>query len=96
MSGYSCRYLANKFDPLASHDPLASRCVCICDDDNDVDMALACAHAYIPSVSSDSLATLVRSDPARFTPTFRPGREGVRAAEEALARIRERIAAAQS
>jgi hypothetical protein len=30
--------------------------VCLCDDDNDLEMALACRRAYLPSVSSDSIA----------------------------------------
>jgi hypothetical protein len=55
-------------------------------------MALACAHAYVPSISSESLLAVIESNPTRFTTTFMgEGREGVLATEAALSQILGRI-----
>ena len=40
---------------------LKTHAYCLCDDDNDIEMALACRSAYLPSVTSDSIRTLVES-----------------------------------
>ena len=72
---------------------LSSQCVCICDDDNDVEMALACSHAFIPSISSDSMMATIKEHPSKFTVTSNEGTEGVRASEAALGLILQRIEA---
>jgi hypothetical protein len=48
---------------------LAKHAVCLCDDDNDLEMALACQHAYIPGISSKSMAETIGKNPNRFTVT---------------------------
>ena len=87
----SCEYLAEKFG--GSKEVLSSQCVCICDDDNDVEMALSCSHAFIPSISSDSMLATIQEHPSKFTLTSNEGTEGVRASEAALDLILERIEA---
>lgn len=95
LSVDSCLYLANNF--LGSSDQLATHGVCLCDDDNDLDMALACRHAYIPSVTSDSMAKAIQNHPTRFTTTFDSfnvvaGTASTEAALEAVLTIMERRA----
>ena len=49
---------------------LSNHAICLCDDDNDLEMALACGHAYLPSVSSESMQETVDWFPDHFTTTF--------------------------
>jgi hypothetical protein len=37
------------------------------DDDNDIEMALACRHAFIPTISSHSMAVTIANHPGQFT-----------------------------
>jgi hypothetical protein len=108
----SCEYLAHKF--LSTNDGttgasaallLAKHAVCLCDDDNDLEMALACQHAYIPGISSKSMAETIGKNPTRFTVTttttlassltdtlIPPVQEGTTSATEAaLSLVLERI-----
>lgn len=85
-----CEYLAAKFlgdqeeEDHHHHHLLSSSCVCLCDDDNDVEMALACRHAYVPSVTSDSMERTVRRHADRMTVTCGDGTTGMDATERAL------------
>ena len=66
----------------------------MCDDDNDLEMALACQHAFIPGVSSDSMAGVIANHPDHFSKTgegHHDNVEGTIATEKALALILERI-----
>jgi hypothetical protein len=66
----SCQYLAEKLNPeSAKNGLLGKHSVCICDDDNDLEMALACGHAFIPEVSSTSMADVMAAHPYHFTQT---------------------------
>lgn len=82
----SCEYLAQKFCNSNSNDVLSKHAICFCDDDNDLEMALACNHAYVPGVSSDSMAAVIKANPAQITATGGPGNdlEGTDATEKAL------------
>lgn len=40
---------------------LKTHASCLCDDDNDIEMALACRAAYLPSVTSESIRSLVNN-----------------------------------
>jgi len=62
-----CQYLVQKFAPHTG--TLSKSAVCICDDDNDLEMALAAKHAFIPSVTSDSMAKAIATNPGKFTVT---------------------------
>jgi hypothetical protein len=68
----------------------------MCDDDNDLEMALACLHAYVPSISSTSLAATIQSSPGKFTATCKDAVQGTHATEMALDLILERIAAGKT
>lgn len=75
---------------------LSKHAVCVCDDDNDLEMALACKHAYIPEVSSPSMAQAIRDNADRFTETFVSGGEettitGPQASEKALSLVLARL-----
>jgi hypothetical protein len=83
----SCTYLAQRF--LKSNNALAKHAICLCDDDNDLEMALACQHAFIPGVSSESMADVIRAHPDQLTVTS--DLEGTRATEKALELALERI-----
>jgi hypothetical protein len=50
---------------------LSNHAVCLCDDDNDLEMALACHHAYLPSVSSESMGETIKQFPDHFSKSFR-------------------------
>jgi hypothetical protein len=70
----SCQYLAelwmkdsNHVPPKTTIDLLKEHCICLCDDDNDIAMALACRHAFLPSVTSDSMRKVVQSNPNQCT-----------------------------
>lgn len=94
---YSCEYLASKFlDASASPSDLLSRhCVCFCDDDNDLEMASACQHAYLPGISSESMARVVTSNPDHYSQTggsHHEGIEGTKATEKALLLALDRMA----
>jgi hypothetical protein len=83
----SCRYLAE----TRWASPLKN-CVCLCDDDNDLEMALGCSHAYIPSISSKSLAETIEADSSfHFTQTCGDGVKETAATEAALALILDRV-----
>mmetsp|Transcript_46521 Transcript_46521/g.140949 ORF Transcript_46521/g.140949 Transcript_46521/m.140949 type:complete len:298 (+) Transcript_46521:563-1456(+) len=88
-----CAYLAHKFASGAdetmvktSHDLLGEYAVCICDDDNDLEMALACSRAYLPSVTSESMAEAAKENPKQIyiTQNKEEGIVGVTATEKAL------------
>lgn len=65
----------------------------MCDDDNDLEMALACNHAYIPEVSSESMAQKIAENPDHFTQTGGVGAlySGTAATDAAIAAILERL-----
>lgn len=65
--------------------------VCICDDDNDIEMALDCAHAFIPAMSSDTMAAIVARNPEKFTRTFHSDLQSTKATEKALEIIHSKI-----
>ena len=92
LNNRSCAYLAEKFCQV-NDEALSKHAICLCDDDNDLEMALACSHAYIPDVSSDSMAEMIRKHPDQLTVTGGPGREleGTHATEKALELVLERI-----
>ena len=46
---------------------LAEHGVCMGDDDNDIEMALACRHAFIPTVTSDTMADTIAQHRGQFT-----------------------------
>jgi hypothetical protein len=91
----SCSYLAERF--CGSQEALGTRCVCLCDDDNDLEMALACGHAFVPSITSESMAEAVQRHRDRFTVTASMADgggivvEGTNATEAALERVLDMI-----
>jgi hypothetical protein len=89
----SCAYLARKFSNSNTENILASRCVCLCDDDNDIEMALACLHAYVPSITSESMKQVMTQHSDKFTLTARDEELGdlTLATEKALMLILDRI-----
>ncbi|CAB9504674.1 expressed unknown protein [Seminavis robusta] len=97
-----CRYVANKLLLLdnsnnnAEEDILSKHCVCLCDDDNDLEMALACQHAFIPGISSTSMANVIGKHPHHFSQTggkhSNDGIEGTIATEQALSLVLARLA----
>lgn len=95
---FSCQYLAEKFYPDEEKSVLLSeKALCICDDDNDIEMAMACKHAFIPSISSKSMADLIRQHPNHFTVTLEDSEsegDGTKASETALDLILDRITSA--
>jgi hypothetical protein len=72
---------------------LSEHALCMCDDDNDLEMALACNHAYIPEVSSESMAQTIAGNPDHFTQTSGEGAQhsGTAATDAAIAAILERL-----
>lgn len=83
---HCCEYLAQKFCNSNSDNVLSKHAICFCDDDNDLEMALACNHAFVPGVSSDSMAAVIQANPSQLTATGGPGTdlEGTIATEKAL------------
>jgi hypothetical protein len=81
--------LAKVFGFLDTSVP--ERCICLCDDDNDLEMAFACLHAYIPRVTSPSMAEAVRLHPAKFTLTSSDDGSETEATEKALQYVLEHI-----
>jgi len=83
---FSCDYLARKFCNSDSDDALSKHAICLCDDDNDLEMALACQHAFVPGISSDSMARVIEEHPNQITSTGGPGQDlhGTKATEKAL------------
>lgn len=90
-----CAYLAKKMisetDQITTgtksgNDLLSEYAVCICDDDNDLEMAMACSKAYLPSVTSESMATAAKAHPEQIHVTEKKedGIVGVAATEKAL------------
>jgi len=77
-------YLAKKFCSFDSDDALSKHAICLCDDDNDLEMALACQHAFVPGVSSDSMAAVIQAHPKQITATGGQDMEGTKATEKAL------------
>jgi len=73
---------------------LSSRAICLCDDDNDSEMALACQHAYVPGITSQSMAEIVQKNPNQITVTGKPATsaEGTVATEAALELVLRNIA----
>lgn len=91
----SCQYLAEKFYLEADKETiLSAHAVCICDDDNDLEMALACQHAYIPEVTSQSMADVISANADHFTKTCGDGEghKGTTASETALSLVLGRFA----
>jgi hypothetical protein len=91
----SCIYLAAKFYPEHKNTDklLSTHALCLCDDDNDLEMAIACRHAYIPEVSSSSMAKVIEANQGHFTQTgWSAGKDaGTAASEAALALILEKV-----
>lgn len=56
--------------PTLSSLLLSTQCLCICDDDNDIEMALACYHAYIPCITSNTMAQTIKEHSNHFTVTI--------------------------
>jgi hypothetical protein len=77
--------LAERF--CGSSDALGTSCVCLCDDDNDLEMALATKHAFIPSVSSESMTDAIQQHRDHFTVTSEDGVDGTAATDLALERV---------
>ena len=65
---------------------LSTSAVCMCDDDNDLEMAMACHHAYLPAVTSASMAKIARENPNQITVAEKKeeGIHGTAATERAL------------
>eukprot|EP00540_Astrosyne_radiata_P017927 CAMPEP_0116841744 /NCGR_PEP_ID=MMETSP0418-20121206/11117_1 /TAXON_ID=1158023 /ORGANISM="Astrosyne radiata, Strain 13vi08-1A" /LENGTH=346 /DNA_ID=CAMNT_0004472249 /DNA_START=182 /DNA_END=1222 /DNA_ORIENTATION=+ len=87
-----CDYVAAKF--LGTTEAAAlGHALCLCDDDNDLEMALACRHAYVPSVTSDSMRDTAKKNPKRITVTSGPGGvfTGPKATERALNLVKLRV-----
>jgi len=79
---------------LSKETFLSRHCICMCDDDNDLEMALACQHAFIPSVSSTSMADVIAKHPHQFSQTGKghyDHLEGTIATEKALELALQRI-----
>eukprot|EP00980_Cylindrotheca_fusiformis_P022285 scaffold9176_cov129-Cylindrotheca_fusiformis.AAC.9 len=90
-----CQYLAEKFcTEISKSEVLSAHAVCICDDDNDIEMALACRHAFIPSISSTTMAQTIRKFSTHFTVTGDNGSEvhGTKATDLALQLILDSLA----
>ena len=60
----------------------AEHAVCMGDDDNDIEMALASRHAFIPTVTSETMAETISQNPDHFTAIR--GVEDTAATEKAL------------
>jgi hydroxymethylpyrimidine pyrophosphatase-like HAD family hydrolase len=88
-----CLYLAKKLcNDSEDESILATSAICLCDDDNDLEMALACQHAYVPSVSSESMAQAIKDNPTKLTVIEGiDGVEGTSATELALTLILARF-----
>ena len=77
----SCEYLAMKL----TGTKLSEHSVCMGDDDNDIEMALACRHAFIPTVTSTTMADTIAAHPEHFTAIS--GFEDTVATEKAIQEI---------
>ena len=77
------RKLCNETTSLSQH------AVCVCDDDNDLEMALACKHAFVPGISSESMAQVLMTNSDQITVTGGIGDldEGTGATERALDQV---------
>jgi len=72
---FSCEYLVQKYlhskvnvsDNTYKQKRFPHNWICLCDDDNDIEMAMFCHHAYIPSVTSESLKNIIDENPSHFT-----------------------------
>ena len=82
---YSCEYLAMKL----TASKLAEHAVCMGDDDNDIEMALACRHAFIPTVTSQTMADTIAQHSGHFTAVS--GAKDTKATEMALQKILEML-----
>lgn len=83
---------------MKGEDLLAARAICLCDDDNDIEMAMACNKAFLPSVASFSMLTLVRENPGKLIVTERE-HEGIvksRASESALQHVLREVESSYS
>lgn len=79
---------------LCKNKPPTSKCMyfgSICDDDNDIEMALACGHAYLPSMTSDSMMLTVQTNSDHFTVACSDGVSGTDATDAALRAILEQF-----
>jgi len=63
-----CEYLIQKLCHRSSR-ALDRNAVCLCDDDNDLEMALACKHVFVPNISSESMARVLREQKEKITVT---------------------------
>jgi hypothetical protein len=79
--------VANKLS--AMEIALEQNALCLCDDDNDLEMALACRHAFVPGISSGSMAEIVNENGNKITVTggTEELEEGTSATERALAAV---------
>lgn len=84
-----CQYVARKL--CGAEAVLSENAVCLCDDDNDLEMALACKHAFVPGISSASMAQVVENNTDRITATggINELEEGTVATERALDAVLE-------
>jgi hypothetical protein len=55
-------------------------------------MALACSHAYIPSLSSESMSDAIKANPTKFTTLFGIDVKETSATESALDLILSQVA----
>lgn len=83
----SCQYVAKKL--CSMEIALDQSALCMCDDDNDLEMALACRHAFVPGISSVSMAQVVNENGNKITVTggIEELEEGTIATERALAAV---------
>jgi len=63
----------------------------MCDDDNDIEMAQACRHAFLPSLTSESMVDSVGKNPAHFTVTCNNDTEETKATDAAVQAIIDSI-----
>ncbi|KAI2502481.1 hypothetical protein MHU86_11987 [Fragilaria crotonensis] len=79
-----CQYVARKL--CTEETVLGENALCLCDDDNDLEMALACKRAFVPGISSTSMAQIIEQNPIKITVTggIRDLDEGTSATERAL------------
>lgn len=70
---------------------LKRNALCVCDDDNDLEMALACKHAFLPTISSESMKQTVDEYSNQFTVTEQEGLVGTSATDKALELVLEQL-----
>ena len=83
----SCEYIAKELFDV----DLATESACICDDDNDIEMALACRHAFVPTITSQTMAATIEQNAHQFTAIR--GVDDTAATERALEELLNRLIA---